>query len=387
MMKRFAFVIALVLASAPVLAELSQFTAGRVQRANTLQQEEKLDEAIALLKDLDPSRAYDQAFVQRMLGVFYWQQGNLSPAIDYLSKAVKSGLLQDEQAWVTQRMLADILLSDEKFKQALPHYYALTKSIPDTQKADELWLRIAQAHYQVEEWQPVLKAIEQHKRFASKVDVQPLTIKLGAQLQLKQWKASIPTLEALIALEPEKVVWWQQLAGIQLRLGQSKNTLGTLAMAKRQGVELSQQDLKTLGQLYAQNGVPERAARLYAELDNAETDKELVSTQAQYWQMAKEWEKAIGLWQLAAKLDSQYRWPLAQLLLQEGHYEAALAQLNKVSDRKREVEVELAKVRAYYKLTDFEQAIIHAKRADNIKSSSASQSWIKYLSQMRKMNS
>ncbi|PSW20324.1 hypothetical protein C9I98_09755 [Photobacterium sanctipauli] len=387
MIKKFALVIALVMASSPVLAELSQFTAGRVQRANNLQQEDKLDEAIAILKELSPSRAYDQAFVQRMLGVFYWQQGNLTAAIDNLTQAVSSGLLEDEQAWVTQRMLADILLSDEQFKRALPHYYELTKSIPENQKADELWLRIAQSHYQIEEWQPVLKAIDQHIRFASKVDVQPLTIKLGAQLQLKQWKASIPTLEALIALEPEKVVWWQQLAGIQLRLGQSKNALGTLAMANRQGVELSQQDLKTLGQLYAQNGVPERAARIYAELDEVKSDIDLASAQAQYWQMAKEWDKAITAWKVAAKLDAKYRWPLAQVLLQEGQYNAALAELDKVSDNKRAADVELARVRAYYKLADFDKAILHAKRADNIESTSASKSWIKYLSQMRKMNS
>ncbi|KLV04209.1 hypothetical protein ABT56_16530 [Photobacterium aquae] len=368
-------------------AELSQFTANKVQRANTLQQDERLPEAIVLLEGLDPSRDYDKAFVQRMLGVFYWQQGNHDKAVRNLSAAVASGLLQDEQAWITQRMLADILLSDEKFKQALPHYYALTKHIPATQKADELWLRIAQAHYQIGEWQPVIKAIAQYDRYERKAKVQPLTLKLGSQLQLKHWKGAIPTLDTLIGLEPNKVVWWQQLAGIQLQLGRSKDALGTLAMAKRKGVSLTQQDLKTLAQLYAQRGIPERAAEIYAELDGAASDPKLVSTQALYWQMAKEWEKSITVWERAAKLDNQYRWQLAQLLLQEGHYQQALVQLDKVRGSKHKADVELAKVRAYYKLEDFEQAIVHAKRADNLQSSSASKSWIKYLSQMRKMDS
>lgn len=391
MMKKIALLVALALplgtVSLSASAELSQFTANKVQRANTLQQEDKLDQAIAMLEGMDPSRDYDKAFVQRILGVFYWQQGNSKKAIANLTAAVKSGLLDDEQAWITQRMLADILLSNGQYQQALPHYYALTKSVPANQKADELWFRIAQSHYQISEWQSVIKAIAQQQRFAKKADVQALTLKLGAQLQLQQWKGAIPTLEQLIALEPKKTVWWQQLAGIQLRIGYAKSALETLALAKRQGIELTQQDLKTLGQLYAQRGMPERAARLYAELDNATTDVELVSTQAQYWQMAKEWDKAIATWKIAAQLNNKYRWPLAQLLLQEGQYQRAIAQLDKVTSKRHASDVELAKVRAYYKLNNFDQAIIHAKRADNIKSTSASKSWIQYLNQMRKMES
>ncbi len=388
MMKKFALIFALVLMAGPVNAELSQYTAGKVQRANNLQQEEKLDEAIELLAELSPSKAYDRAFVKRMLGVYYWQKGDTKKAVVNISDAVESGLLQDEQAWVTQRMLADILLSDEQFKRALPHYYQLSKSIPETQKADELWLRIAQTHYQISEWKQVLSALKTYELLNRVDDVQPLTIKLGAQLQLQQWRQSLPTLKRLITLEPNKAAWWQQMAGIQLRLSRSKDALDTLVLAKRQGVELSQQDLKTLAQLYAQRGIPERAAVIYAQLKGgAKNDVELVSSQAMYWQMAKEWDKAISVWSQAAELDNKHRWPLAQLLLQEGHYRKAIAELDKVTLKGRMDDIELAKVRAYYKLENFEQAIIHAKMANNIKSTSASKSWIKYLSQMRKMDS
>lgn len=367
--------------------ELSQFTAGKVQRAHNLQQEEKLNEAIAVLADLNPRRSYDKAFVNRMLGIFYWQKGNINKAIQNLTLAVNSNLLADEQAWVTQRMLADILLSEEQFKTALPHYYALTHVIPETQKADELWLRIAQTHYQIEQWPKVLTALKRYDALSEKVAIQPLTIKLGAQLQLKKWKESIPTLNGLILLEPNKTVWWQQLAGIQLRVGRSKDALDTLALAKHQGVALRQQDLKTLAQLYAQRGIPERAAQIINELENAYSDAKLLSDQAMYWQVAKEWDKAIAVWSKAAQLNAKYRWELAQLLLQEGHYHKALTELERVKRKDKQADVELAKVRAYYKLENFDKAIIHAKQANNITPSSASKSWVKYLSQIRNMQS
>eukprot|EP00487_Bulimina_marginata_P008363 TRINITY_DN30769_c0_g1_i1.p1 TRINITY_DN30769_c0_g1~~TRINITY_DN30769_c0_g1_i1.p1 ORF type:complete len:112 (+),score=12.71 TRINITY_DN30769_c0_g1_i1:236-571(+) len=74
---------------------------------------------------------------------------------------------------------------------------------------------------------------------------------------------------------------------------------------------------------------------------------------------------------------------LAQLLLQEGQYRQALVELEKVSGKKHPVE--LARVRAYYKLEEVEQALIHAKRAHALKASDESKGWIQYLSQLRTM--
>ncbi len=391
MMKKLAFIIALTVATSLPLSsayaggQLSQPIAVKVQRANNLQLDNKVDQAIALLVSLKPTQAYDKAFVQRMLGVFYWQQGNSAKAISNLTQAVKSGLLQDDQAWVTERMLADILLSEQKYSQALPHYYQLTKRIPKNQKGYELWLRIAQSHYQLSQWSKVLTAMKRYDGYNRKDEMSPLSIKLGAQLQLKQWSGATSTLNRLIALEPTKLNWWQQLANIQIRAGKPNDALSTLKLAKYQGVALTQQDLHRLAQLYAQRGIPERAAKQIAELDGADSNTQLLVEQANYWQMAREWQSAINVWRKAAQRNNKYRWQLAQLLLQEGHYQKALTELNKVKRKDKQADVELAKVRAYYKLNDFDNAIIHAKQANNIKASAAASSWVKYLSQMREM--
>lgn len=102
-------------------------------------------------------------------------------------------------------------------------------------------MRIAQAEYQIENWSKVLVAIGNRDKFNAKPELSPLSLKLGAQLQLKQWKQSIPTLESLIELQPEKDNWWRQLVGIQLRLERNRDALNTLALADLQGVELKTQ--------------------------------------------------------------------------------------------------------------------------------------------------
>ncbi|MDL2041368.1 hypothetical protein MT371_03770 [Vibrio parahaemolyticus] len=383
MMKKFLITTLLSLTAASAIAqELSQYTASRVQRAHSLAQEEKLKEAISTLESLDLSRGYDQAFVARMLGIFYWQNEQVKPAIKQLDFAVSSGLLQDEQAWQTRKMLADILLNEQQFAKALPHYYELGKAVPKNQKAHEVWLRIAQSHYQLSQWNKVLSAMGRYEKFGQPDELGPLSIKLSSELELKKWQPAIVTIKRLIAIEPERVEWWRQLVALHLRVDDSKRALDAMALAKLQGVALSQDDFKLLAQLYAKRGIPERAALIMEQLEDLNVDSQLKAQQATYWQMAKEWDKSIDSWRIAAKLDSKYYWNYSQLLVQQGHYQQALAALDKVKGRN--ADVALIKTRAYYKLNRLDDALANAKRANEIKPSNQAKSWVKYLTQRRK---
>ncbi len=382
-MKKFLITTLLSLTAASAIAqELSQYTASRVQRAHSLAQEEKLKEAISTLESLDLSRGYDQAFVARMLGIFYWQNEQVKPAIKQLDFAVSSGLLQDEQAWQTRKMLADILLNEQQFAKALPHYYELSKAVPKNQKAHEVWLRIAQSHYQLSQWNKVLSAMGRYEKFGQPDELGPLSIKLSSELELKKWQPAIVTIKRLIAIEPERVEWWRQLVALHLRVDDSKRALDVMALAKLQGVALSQDDFKLLAQLYARRGIPERAALIMEQLEDLNVDSQLKAQQATYWQMAKEWDKSIDSWRVAAKLDSKYYWNYSQLLVQQGHYQQALAALDKVKGRN--ADVALIKTRAYYKLNRLDDALANAKRANEIKPSNQAKSWVKYLTQRRK---
>ncbi|EQB8944787.1 tetratricopeptide repeat protein [Vibrio parahaemolyticus] len=383
MMKKFLITTLLSLTAASAIAqELSQYTASRVQRAHSLAQEEKIKEAISTLESLDLSRGYDQAFVARMLGIFYWQNEQVKPAIKQLDFAVSSGLLQDEPAWQTRKMLADILLNEQQFAKALPHYYELSKPVPKNQKAHEVWLRIAQSHYQLSQWNKVLSAMVRYEKFGQPDELGPLSIKLSSELELKKWQPAIVTIKRLIAIEPERVEWWRQLVALHLRVDDSKRALDAMALAKLQGVALSQDDFKLLAQLYAKRGIPERAALIMEQLEDLNVDSQLKAQQATYWQMAKEWDKSIDSWRVAAKLDSKYYWNYSQLLVQQGHYQQALAALDKVKGRN--ADVALIKTRAYYKLNRLDDALANAKRANEIKPSNQAKSWVKYLTQRRK---
>lgn len=378
--------------------QLSQFSALKVQAAHQLQQQNKVDKAILLLEKITPVAAYDQAFIQRMLGIFYWQQENTEKAIISLQQAVQSDLLTGELGWYTQRMLADILLAQLQYKAALSHYEQLiasiTTALPAAQhhQVSSLWLRIAQTHYQLQQWSHVLTSLDRYQTLSStammnKEAQQYLTLKLAAERHLLHWEKALLTLNRLLQLEPNKISWWQQTASIQLRLGREQDSLNTLALARHQGIKLSAQELKTLAQLYARLGMPERAALLTAELMGAEDNVALLVEQAIYWQRAKEWNNALTIWEQASQLDSKHSWPFAQLLLQQGFYSKALIALKKADKLDPNADIELAKVHAYYQLKNFDDALVHAKKAHQISATAATMSWISYLKQVKNRES
>ncbi len=366
--------------------ELSQYTAIRVQKAGQLAQDEKIKEAIEALVSIETERAYDKAYISFRLGSYYWQTDNTSAAIKQLTYAVDSGLLLNDQPWFAQRMLADLLLNEQEFKKALPHYYELVKTVPETEKTDQLWLRIAQVEYRLESWQKILSAIAKYEEFNKAPELLPLSLKFSAQYELKQWKQSIQTLESLITLQPDQAKWWRYLASIQITLDRSRDALNTLALAELQGVEISDSDRRLMAQLYAKRGIPERAAKEISKLSNASSDAQLLAEQATYWQLAREWDQAIEIWTLAAKQKPKYHWNVAQLMVQQGYYSKALVELDKVKEKDKQADVALAKVRSWYKLKDLEKALIHAKKAENLESSKTAQGWIKYLSQLRRVS-
>lgn len=365
---------------------LSHSTASVLQKASDLHGKNQLDLAIKTLKNTDPKKALDQAYIDRMLGVLYWEKNHPKQAISYLTKAVESNTLKDDQAWATRRMLADLLVSDEEFKPALRHYYRLTQSIPKNEKGSDIWLRIAQIHYQLGAWKSTLKAIRSYDSYRPKTSVLPLSLKIGAHLQLRQYRSAIPALKQVIQLEPQKKVWWQQLVSAHLQLKQYANALSTLKLAQYNKISLNQQELRQMAHLYANQGIPKRAAEVIAQLKNAGQKTELLVEQAQYWQMAKEWPKAIEIWRKAALLDSTYQWQLAQLLLQQGQAEAALLALNEVKakSKKQQLDIDLAKVQAYHNLNQLEKALSQAQNILNTSASPAAKSWVRYLTQKLK---
>ncbi|MFT6985702.1 MAG: hypothetical protein ACJAT7_001517 [Psychromonas sp.] len=365
---------------------LTPSVASGVSHAYQLQQDDKLQEAIAFLESLTAKRNYDKAYVERVLGGFYWQNEQVNKALLSLQLATNSQHLTGELQFDTMRMLADIQLTQNKYQQAIKNYRQVIEhleSMPsnEAEKLALLWQRLAQAHYQNSDWISVISALEKNHSYTDRVTTANLQLRLAAEIALLRWSAALKSTEQLRALQPESARWWQQLVSLNLKAKHAKQALVILQQYQRMGFLLSQQEIKTLAQLYAQQGIPEKAAQHYQTLKDIDSDAQLKSSQAQYWQMAHNWNNATQAWAQAAKIDSKYRWQHIQILIQQKYYQQGLDLLSLI--KKKESKHYLAQVQAYYRLGNISLAYAAAAQAHEINPSANSKSWLEYLGTLR----
>ncbi len=375
----------LVVTSVVAAPQLGMRTATQVSKAYELEQDDKLNQAITLLEGIKPSANYDKAYVARMLGIYYWQAEQPEKAIKQLQIAVNTNAFEDEQGWQTERMLAELLLSEDKPEQALVHLDKLTQSAEANNISKEqitgVWLNKARAHYLLQQWKPLLAAINHYHQLDATPKLQPLTLQLTAELQLKRLKSGILTTQKLLALQPDNLMWWQQLSSLYMQTKQYKLALATLVSAERAGLELPENLQVSKAQLYSQQGVPEKAAQSYANLQVKTSDINTIIKQARHWQMAREWSNAQKAWLAAARLNGKYYEEVARLELQQGDFKQALNSLNKVTGINKQEKL-LLQVRAYVGLKDYAKATDVAQAAHREKPTTQTADWLQYLEQM-----
>lgn len=389
-MKRILVIFAITLSSwfvtsAHAAQELGMRTATQVSKAYELEQQNKLTEAIRVLEETQPSSTYDKAYVARMLGIYYWQAEQPQRAIRQLQIAVDSQAFKQDQGWQTERMLAELLLSEQQPEQALGHFERLVKHDQahkiSSQQLANVWLNTARAHYLMQQWVPLLVSLKHYHQLDNKPRISPLSLQLSAEMQLSRLQNAIVTTQKLLALQPDHVIWWQQLSSLYVQTRQYKLALATLVSAERAGIQIPDNLQLSKAQLYAQQGIPEKAAISYQTLQVDEADIDTIVKQAQQWQMAREWSKARSAWLAAARLNNQYFEQVARLELQQGDFQSALASLDKVS-RSDQQPTLLLKVRAYVGLKEYQQAQTVARLAHQQKPSPQSARWLEYLDQL-----
>lgn len=361
-------------------SDISPYALRYMQQAQTLSAKEQNQQAIEHLLTAEVSRPGDVAAISRMLGILYWQSEQAEHSVIALEKALNAQGLADDEQWRTRRMLSSIYLTLGQFRQALPHLELLTQSIPEGENAAEVWLHLAQAYYSLEQWRETLLALEKQRKLDPKASVAVLSISLGAHAQLEQWSQVVDNAKQLIALQPEKKIWWMQAYSGYLNLRQQKAALDILTLAQLKGIALLDSERKSLAYLYASQGIYEKAAVTLSQLEQADSDLELIRLQAQYWQAAKEWQKSLHFWHKAAEIESKYHWEVAVLQNQLQKYQQVIASLDQMENQQRFYDAQLLKVNALYRLNRLEAALALAKKADAIKSSTQTQSWVRFLS-------
>ena len=333
----------------------------KVIKAFDLYNEEKLDEAIAMLKELDPSDDFDKATVNRYLGSMYGQKEQYKTAIKHLQLAVAPDVLNFADQEQSLKTLGDMYAGTEQYEKAKDAYVAWMDFTGEEDAT--VYTRIAQANYRLEKYNDVVAPANKAIKLQKEPNKGPYQLKLGSYFELKDYKNMVKVGEEIVRIWPDDKKAWVSLGKYYLQTEDYKTGLATMEVAYKNGYFESEVDYKVLSNFYSLNEIPYKAALVLEKSINdkiVKRNKQNISAVASNYHRSKDIEKAAKYYEEAAKFDDDaelYR-KAGSLLLQSQNYSAAVVRLNKAlelgSDKKGTIYSDLAE--AYYYQEKYKQA-------------------------------
>jgi len=271
-------------------------------KAFELYNEEKLDEAIAVLLEVSSNNEFDSATLNRFLGNLYATKDE-KQAIKYLTLAVKPDVLTFADQASSMKLLADMLLQDKQYQKAIKAYEDWIMFTGE-QNADA-YMRIANAYWLMNQYDKVLAPADDAIRFSSKPIEGPYQLKMAALYELKRYKELVAVVETMVQLFPDNKQFWVYLGNFYTLTEEYGKALSTLQLAYSQGYLEKDSEVRMLAQMYANNNIPYKAAvtmEKHMKSGLVKKDKTNITFIASNFQAAREFARAAEYYGELAKL-------------------------------------------------------------------------------------
>lgn len=358
----------------------------KVQAAFEAYNNDQVEEAITILKDIDASDSFDKAYVNRFIGnLIAGKEGRGKEALGYLLQSVETKQLNDSEHSITLRLIGDLNMQEKSYADAIKWYDAW---MDFTCKQDaDIFTRQAQAFYETKQLAKMIAPVDKAISLYEKPNKNPYVLKMTSYYERKMYPETIKVAETLVKLFPDTKQWWTQLGFFYMLVEDYKNALATFELAYTQGYLSKSSEINALVQLYATNEIPFKSAMLhekYIKSGLLDKDASNLARIANSFHRAKEFVKAAHYYGEAGKLssDPEHFRKQGTLLLGAEKYPAAIVALKKSLDEgvKKKGSVHMALMEAYFYQGKFKDAYKHIKEAGKDKATARSaKAWVPYI--------
>lgn len=345
-----------------------------------------IDNALAMLLEINAKKEYDKAFVNRYVGMMYAQKSDEKTAIDYLIKAIEPDVLNEADHGETLKMLADLQMQIQAYKKAIAGYEAWMEF---TGKSDaNVWIKMAQANLETKQYEKVITTADNAiAAFGDNRNQNAYILKLTAYYERKMFKDCVTVLETALPLFPETKLFWTQLASFYAMTEDYPNSLATLDLAYKKGFLEKESEIKMLANLYAQSEVPHKAATILEKnIDSGlvKRDDKNIFTLANSWHAAQHIDKAATYYGELAKMtnESKHYSKQGMLLNQDEQFAKAIVALKKALDLgvKYPGRLHQSIAESYFYLENYKQANVYIQKAlKDPKSRRTAKGWVSYI--------
>ncbi|MEQ3513813.1 hypothetical protein ABMY35_10805 [Pseudoalteromonas sp. BZB3] len=333
---------------------MGERTGKKVVKAFELYNNDQLDEAIALMEELDPSNDFDKATVDRYLGNFYAQKEDYVKALDFVKRSVEPDVLNFKDQADTLKFVADLYFGQQKYVEGIKAYNAWMDFTGE--EDDKVYAKMAQGYFELKQFAKVIEPADKAIKLAKEPNKTYFMLKVGSYFELKQFNKVVEVGETLVKLFPDDKQNWTRLGSFYMSTEQFSKGQTIMEVAYRKGYFEKENHYKILSSYYSLNDIPYKAAIVMEKAlkeDKVKRTKQNVTAVASYFHQSKHLVTAAKYYEEAAKFDDDadlYR-KAGNLLLTEQKYSAAVERLNKAlelgTDKKGSTYSDLAEAYLY----------------------------------------
>jgi tetratricopeptide (TPR) repeat protein len=337
---------------------------------------------------------YLDAILNQAMAQVQWALEDFDGALTSFERAVELDALPNETHFSLMYQIAQLYYMKERYRDALGRLDLWFCKAPPERIKPESYVLKASIHAQIKEWPQVIKAADMAIGMSEEPRENWFMLKLAANFEMEDYPAAAVTLEQMIALWPDKKLYWSQLSNIWFKMEQDDKALSVIALAHRKNLLDKQTDYLYLSNLYSFRDVPYKAAEVLQEgLEKgivAPIEKHWTMT-ADAWYAAEELEKALYAFEQAGikaengEMDLRRGYILIDLERWDDARDALSVAIEKggLSDRKKG-EAHLMLGMSEFNMGNWQQAETAWTQARRIEQSKkAAQQWMNHLREER----
>lgn len=241
---------------------------------------------------------YERATLYNLYAAVFYAQDKIPKAIESYVTVLKQPNLPDGLRDASLYALAQLYFISENYPKAIAVVQKWLSVVAEP--SPEGYALLAQAYYQTQKFAEAEKALVTSLRISKERGQTPkeaaLALLRAIYYERKEYGKAAKVLEILVAQNPAKGTYWQQLAGMRGLLDQQRVQLNVMHAAYRARLLTSEGDLLNLARLYMVQDAPYPAVRVLTSGFKDKTIKlssENLQLYAQALAMSKEYKQQI----------------------------------------------------------------------------------------------
>lgn len=268
----------------------------RFERIQELFSENRYQETLTavqsyLATDLNP---YEQAMGEQIYGFTLISLDRLNEAVPRFEKAIELNALPNNAHFSMMRSLAQLYASREEWQKSIDMMTQYLRYQPTPSPEDSIMM--AQNYAQMNRYREALPWVDRAiAEGGAKAQESWYQLKLAIYFELKDYRGALPVLKVLASRWPNKLTYWETMAGAHQELNQDADALAALMTAYDGGLITTQPKLLNLVRMSMYLDLPYQGGQILSraiEAGQVEANAANLRLLLQAWTSAREYNRA-----------------------------------------------------------------------------------------------